>query len=83
MRKVFLSFVILLVGLTSCVDTANTRKTLVAHGFSKIETGGYALLACGRDDFYATEFRAVNTAGQAVEGVVCCGILFKGCTVRF
>ncbi len=63
-------------------DEAATGRTLKAHGFSNIETTGYAL-GCSDSDTFATGFVATNSAGQRVSGTVCCGVLVKGCTVRF
>lgn len=68
--------------LTACTNEADTVRALQNSGYTDIKPGGYAWLSCGKDDFYHTEFTAVNPAGKQVKGVVCSG-LFKDATVRF
>ena len=41
-----------------------------------------ALAGCGRDDSVAFDVIAVNSSGQRVNLITCCGAIFKGCTVR-
>ena len=79
MKKLFCAALLL---MSACTNEKKTRETLDNHGFSKIQTGGYAWLQCGEQDFYQTKFKAVNASGKKISGTVCCGI-FKGCTVRF
>lgn len=74
--------ILLLILFIGCTDANRTKKTLESSGFTDIETGGFNLFACGKDDNFATDFTAKNANGQKVSGTVCCGIL-KGCTVRF
>lgn len=78
MKYLFLALV-----LTACTDESATVHTLQDSGFTDIQTDGYDWLACGHDDTSATRFHAKNASGRAVSGVVCCGIVFKACTVRF
>lgn len=66
----------------ACTAPDATKETLRKSGYKDIQTGGYNVFACGRDDNFATEFTATNPAGERVSGVVCCG-LWKNCTVRF
>lgn len=74
---------VLAVALISCTDESSARKTLEAHGFTDIKTTGWSPFVCGKDDTTETGFEAKNQAGQRVTGTVCCGLIFKGCTVRF
>ena len=67
----------------ACTDDANTIRTLRAAGFSDIQTTGWSPFVCGDDDQFETGFRAVNPAGHVVTGTVWCGLITKGCTVRF
>lgn len=72
-------------GLSLVVIAANTDRSelvgfLEEQGYSQVEIGGYAYLACG--EFYRNSFKAVNSNGKKVEGYVCEG-LFKGKTIRF
>lgn len=71
------------VALLACTDDDNTFRTLKASGFTDIAVTGYSWFECGEGDAYHTGFVAKNTKGDRVEGTVCCGLWFKGCTVRF
>ncbi len=75
-------YVLFLFSLLACSDDASARRTLEASGFSNIETTGFSF-GCGESDALSTGFVATNHQGQRVEGVVCCGVVFKCCTVRF
>lgn len=81
MKKLIIALSVL--GLSACTDDANTIRTLRSAGYTDIETTGYSPWACGDDDTFATSFRAKNPQNQIVEGTVCCGMLVKGCTIRF
>ena len=80
MKYLFLASLILVIG---CTNVDKTVQTLKSSGYSDIQIKGYAWFACGKDDTYATNFSAKNPLGRTVSGVVCCGLVFKGCTVRF
>jgi hypothetical protein len=67
---------------TGCTNQDATRRTLLANGFTEVKVGGWSL-SCGRDDTFCTSFSAINPQGVSVKGAVGCGLLFKGCTVRF
>lgn len=75
--------IICLLFLGACTNPNSARSTLEKNGFTKIQTHGYAWFACSEDDFSHTKFTAQNVNGIQVEGVVCCGLIFKACTVRF
>lgn len=79
MKYLLLSLLI----ISGCTNADKTVSTLQKSGFKNIKSGGYAWFACGKDDTWATNFTATNVNGQEVEGVVCCGLIFKGCTVRY
>ena len=68
--------------IVGCTDSRGAYKALDQAGFTKIQTGGYAVFGCGQDDDYATKFTAVNPKGYQVSGVVCGGFL-KGSTIRY
>lgn len=63
-------------------DTQSAKQLLEEEGYSEIQVTGANPMMCGSGDFGGTTFRAKNKAGNTVEGVVCCGMLFKGCTIR-
>lgn len=68
--------------LTSCTNASETKRTLLDAGYTDIITGGHDFFACGKDDFSATKFTALNPKGNRnVKGTVCCGLL-KSCTIR-
>jgi len=69
--------------LSACTNPEEAHRALTSSGFTDIQTGGYAVFACSKDDFYATSFTAKNSRGEVVSGTVCSGLLFKGATIRF
>lgn len=69
--------------LVACTDEGSAHRALVSSGYTGIKFTGYSVSACGSDDTTATGFTAINPAGHLVSGTVCCGLLIKGCTVRF
>ncbi len=80
--KLHLSAVIFIGGLAAaCSDPQAARKALADAGYTNVETTGYSMFACGKDDNFATGFKAVGPSGRKVEGAVCSGWL-KGSTIR-
>ena len=71
------------VALLSCTDESESTRALDAYGFTDVHFTGYEFFSCGERDFSHTGFTAKNAQGRPVAGVVCCGLLFKACTVRF
>ena len=69
--------------LSGCTDEASARRTLNASGFKDVQITGYEWFSCGEDDASHTGFIATNPNGARVSGVVCCGLVFKACTIRF
>lgn len=80
MLKRIIFIAILFIG---CTDSSSSRETLQKAGFTDITITGWSPFSCGEDDTYSTGFSAKNPNGQMVEGVVCCGMIVKSCTVRF
>lgn len=90
LTKAFLvtTFVVCLVAiipalLSGCTDEESTRRTLENAGYTDVQTTGYEMFSCGEDDTYQTGFIATNPKGKRVKGVVCCGLIAKGCTIRY
>lgn len=81
MKKIVL--VLAITFLVSCTDEESAIKTLKNMGFKDIKTNGHSYFSCSEDDFSSTSFAATNSLGNRVQGTVCCGLLFKACTVRF
>lgn len=69
--------------LASCTDADEAKRVLEAQGFKNIEITGYNFFGCSKDDTFHTGFIAIGQNGQAVEGTVCSGLIFKGSTIRF
>lgn len=72
--------------LASQIPDSVACDALDAQGFTGCQVkarhvlpSGY--LGCGRDGL-GFEAVATNPAGQRVPMLVCCGLLFKGCTLR-
>lgn len=65
----------------ACTAPERAQDTLAAQGYTEVGLTGYAYLACGHDDRFATAFTAIGPSGQRVKGSVCSGF-FKGNTVR-
>ena len=80
-----LVLILICVILWVCTNTnkEEARQALQANSFRSIQLQGYKWFACAKDDWSHTGFTAINVNGQIVEGVVCCGLLFKNCTIRF
>lgn len=67
----------------ACTDNEGASRALHGSGFTDITLTGFSFGSCGKDDGSSTGFEAKNPQGERVSGVVCCGLIFKGCTVRF
>ncbi len=80
-----LQIIILASFIQACMVTDNEAiTTLEKAGFSNAKVIGTNWWACGEGDKeVGADFEANNSAGQLVNGTVCCGVFFKGCTVRF
>jgi hypothetical protein len=78
-----LTWIFLIILLSSCSNSNDANKALTAMGFTDIQTTGYKWFACSDDDWYHTGFTATNPQGMQVSGVVCSGFFFKNSTVRF
>ena len=84
MKKLFVALMMVsALVFTSCTNESGARQTLENHGFTNIVTTGWSPFSCDEKDFSSTGFTATNPVGKRVSGVVCCGMIFKNCTVRF
>lgn len=82
MKKILLMWLAAIL-LCSCSDPTSSKRALENAGYSNVKITGWSPLSCGRDDSFSTGFIATNPKGKRVKGVVCCGLLFKQCTIRF
>lgn len=81
--RISLTVLALTLPLCACSNETDSREALQKSGYTDIRITGWSPFSCGKDDTWSTGFRAKNPAGQQVSGVVCCGLVFKSCTVRF
>lgn len=77
-----LRLTILAVWALACTNPEGARKALESSGFTHVELTGPEYFGCAEGET-ADGFKALNSAGLYVTGTVCCGVMFKGCTVRF
>ena len=61
------------------------ERVLVQQGYTNIQMTGVPMWGCSEDDsmIASSNFTATAPSGDNVDGTVCCGLVFKGCTVRF
>jgi len=69
--------------ITGCTSDNQTKTTLEKAGYTNIEISGWDALGCSDDDWYSTKFIATNPKDERIEGTVCCGLIFKKCTIRY
>lgn len=65
-----------------CSQPDKATRILTDEGYTHIEITGWRPFSCGKDDDFATGFRAIAPSGHEVTGVVCSGLFFKAATVR-
>ena len=79
MRRFVLALALFSAG---CGNASATVDAVRAMGFTSVTATGWSPFSCSDSDWWCTGFEAINSAGRPVTGVVGCGLLFKGCTVR-
>lgn len=69
--------------MRGCPNPDQARDILEAEGYTDVvpDRGGFSL-GCGKGDNSRTAFEATAPGGSRVQGVVCCGLVVKDCTVR-
>ncbi len=87
MKRLILAFGLLALSGCACEDRPGAEGALRGLGFTKVQLREPAFFFTGCSDSEKANhpFTAVNSVGQTVSGVVCCGgpLSTKGCTVRF
>lgn len=70
---------------STCVPGSAQTKALDAAGISNYTLTGHSYLGCSGSGsmFTSYSFEGTNVMGQPVEGDLCCGLVFKGCNIRF
>jgi len=80
--KIGLSIAAIAVLLAGCTQSQpDVAEQLSGYGMTNVQTDGYDFFACGHDDTFATRFKAFNSQGMPVSGVLCFG-WFRGGAVR-
>lgn len=64
------------------IDSIRSNEILQNQGYSQIHAHGYSWFSCSETDWSATKFSAMLN-GKIIKGTVCCGLVFKNCTIRF
>jgi hypothetical protein len=70
------------------IEDDEATRVITGYGYTRVELGSVGLFACASGES-SREFRAWgpgvggNIDGRMVEGVVCCGLIAKACTLRF
>lgn len=61
------------------------QRAVEALGMRGVKRAGYQPFVCAESDsvFTSEGFTATSASGERVRGMVCCGLVLKGCTVRF
>lgn len=81
MKKLGVALVGLLLGCT--VSDETLKRVVESNGLHDVQRAGWAPLSCGRGDGLRSHFTAKTAQGKVVRGTVCCGRIFKDCTVRY
>ncbi len=81
-------FVIMLAAPVEVKDDAYAVRAADGAGLRNVrvlEKHGIAprLHGCAEDDSVAFDVSGTNATGSRVTAIVCCGLVWKGCTVRF
>ena len=64
-------------------DVDHARGVVESSGYTNVIVGGPSRWSCSDSDTVSNTFTAVSANGKKVSGIVCCGLIFKNCTVRF
>lgn len=72
------------VGKAVTSDDADYVRILNSQGYTNVDIQGTAFTGCAKEDspLNSVQFTAKGVNQATVHGVICCGLLLKGCTVR-
>jgi len=76
-------FIVVIFWAATNIDKSGAVKILYENGYKSIQITGYKWFACAHDDWSHTGFTAINQQNNKINGVVCCGLFFKNCTIRY
>jgi hypothetical protein len=82
---------VLLFGLSGCGYLVSKQDALSAARKAGLKNARVfeshqlapAWFGCSENDSAGFEVEGINTNGERVEAIVCCGALLKGCTIRY
>jgi len=80
---IFIALLWLIFWLATNVNHSAAMRILQETNYKNIQITGYNWFACSSDDWSHTGFIAENSSGTLIKGTVCCGLIFKNCTIRF
>lgn len=76
----------LLIGSLSMTDCSppNYTRVVESQGYTSVRIKDAAYMGCAKEDsvFTSVHFEALGVNHEPVSGVICCGFIFKSCTVR-
>lgn len=69
----------------NCKDTPDPKlqRAVESQGLTDVKIGDWSPMSCGQGDNISRSFTATNQQGHKVKGTVCCGLVFKDCTLRW
>lgn len=85
MKKTKILLAVLIISATACTssnDFLKAKKQLESQGYTDVEKTGWESFCCGKDDQFATGFKAKDKNGNEVKGCICSS-LGKGITIRY
>lgn len=87
MKKLLVIIVLFCVSCGALVPESDAIDAMEKLGFENVYITGSNFVApvfsgCGQDDSVAFDATG-QRHGQTIKATVCCGAIFKGCTIRF
>lgn len=83
-----IALVVIASGCGEAVSKDRATDAMEAAGYSDVHVTGQHGIApeiygCAKGDAVAFDVRAKNPAGKRTTATVCCGLILKGCTIRY
>jgi len=81
---ILLSFIPTIFWINTNTNFPRALHILRENGYRYIEYTGYKWFKCAHEDWSHTGFIATNIiTHKRISGTICCGLIFKNCTIRF
>lgn len=84
--KYFIALMLLsCAGAAEAEDKSKARLALEAAGYTEIRDESSSIVGCSKEDsiLVSRKFTARSPGGQVGSVRVCCGLVFRGCVVRW